>query len=216
MSLFYDPVLPPLDEGEVLRYAGCKEADRAVLDLLSDCSQEALEAVQKNACYLTLPLKITGDTCNFGLFNLTSRDLAKALSDCEKAVVFAATLGLGLDRLILKYGRLSPARALMLQAIGAERIETYCDLLSLHVSAEEGLFATRRFSPGYGDLPLSAQKTLFAVLQCEKRLGLCLNDSLLMTPTKSVTAIFGLKKAPDCRESKCSHCTKTDCSFRGA
>lgn len=215
MSRFDPSVLPPIDEKEVLRYAGCKQADGAVLRLLDECSQEAETALQPNACYLTLPLEIMGDTCNFGLFNLTSRDLAKTLSGCEKAVVFAATLGVALDRLILKHGRLSPARAVMLQAIGAERIEAYCDLLALHASSEEGLFATRRFSPGYGDLPLSAQKTLFAVLQCEKRLGLCLNDSLLMTPTKSVTAIFGLKKDPDCNDSKCSHCTKKDCSFRG-
>ena len=48
-----------------------------------------------------------------------------------------------------------------------------------------------RFSPGYGDFPLTAQRDIFAILDCPKRIGLSLNQSLLLSPTKSVTAVIG-------------------------
>lgn len=50
-----------------------------------------------------------------------------------------------------------------------------------------------RFSAGYGDLPLEVQKDIFRVLDCPRKIGLTLNDSLLMSPTKSVTAIVGIE-----------------------
>jgi cobalamin-dependent methionine synthase I len=51
-----------------------------------------------------------------------------------------------------------------------------------------------RFSPGYGDLPLELQTNLFKVLDCQHFIGLTLNDSMLMSPSKSVTAIVGLRE----------------------
>lgn len=216
MSPLIFPTPRPVCKQEVLRYAGCREGDEGTLTLLADCLDSAEAVLDCKACYQTLPLAIEGDVCNFGLFNLTSKGLAAALSGCKKAVVFAATVGVGIDRLILRHSRLSPARAVLLQAIGAERIEALCDAVCAHAAAEEGCYATPRFSPGYGDLPLSAQRMLFAVLKCEKHLGICLNDSLLMSPTKSVTAVFGLTDTPPKTQSKCSRCPKTDCAFRGA
>jgi cobalamin-dependent methionine synthase I len=110
-------------------------------------------------------------------------------------VVFAATVGLEPDRLIARYGRLRPTKALLVQAIGAERIEAVCDAFCADIAnqaAERGLYATRRFSPGYGDLPLSFQADLFSLLACEKAIGLTLTGSGMMVPTKSVTALIGV------------------------
>ena len=53
--------------------------------------------------------------------------LSKNLSGCKTAVIFAATVGLMPDRLISRYGVSSPAKALVFDAIGAERIESLCD-----------------------------------------------------------------------------------------
>ncbi len=185
---------PPVCKKEVLRYAGCPADPPETQRLLDECIAEAADAFSYQACYKVLPLQIHGDSCNFGLFCLTSKDLAKCLGGCSRAVVFAATVGVGIDRLILRHSRLSPARGIMLQALGAERVEAFCDTLCKTLSQELGGRPTPRFSCGYGDLPLAAQKTLFALLDCEKQIGLCLNESLLMSPTKSVTAIFGLEE----------------------
>ncbi|MCR5275107.1 MAG: Vitamin B12 dependent methionine synthase activation subunit, partial [Clostridiales bacterium] len=49
------------------------------------------------------------------------------------------------------------------------------------------------FSPGYGDLPIEVQKEFLPLLDAERRLGITLSDSYLMSPSKSVTAIIGIE-----------------------
>ena len=58
-----------------------------------------------------------------------------------------------------------------------------------------GLVPTRRYSPGYGDLPLSVQPALLDALDAGRRLGVTLTESLLMVPMKSVTAVVGIGPA---------------------
>ncbi|NLB15389.1 MAG: Vitamin B12 dependent methionine synthase activation subunit, partial [Clostridiales bacterium] len=129
---------------------------------------------------------------NFGAFSVQSADLAKNLYGCESVLLFAATVGVGIDRLISKYSRISPARSVIIDALGAERIEALCDALCEDFALENKAKLKPRFSPGYDDLPLEAQKDVFAVLDCPRKIGLSLNDSLLMSPTKSVTAFAGI------------------------
>ena len=108
-------------------------------------------------------------------------------------MIFAATIGVEIDRLIAKYSRLSPAKAFCCQAIGAERVEELCESVNEKLGAG-GEMLKPRFSPGYGDLPLETQKMIFSLLDCPKRIGVSLGDSLLMSPSKSVTAFAGITK----------------------
>lgn len=168
-------------------------------------------------CYRELPVTITGDLCQLGPLSLRSVKLARNLQGCCRVALMGATLGVGIDRLIAKYGRISPAKALMLQAIGAERIEALCDAFCAWLNGETGLHLRPRFSPGYGDLPLSVQAELFPLLDCQRRIGLTLTDSLLMSPSKSVTAFVGLSSEQNERVKQgCSACAMQDCAFRGA
>lgn len=207
---------PPLDVREVFRYAGGREDD-AVRKLLDDCVKELAGKLTYQVCYLPLDVCVTGDHCDFGAFGVTSEKLARRLDGCGKAVVFAATVGVGLDRLLAKYGVRSPARALMLDAIGTERIEALCDVFCRDIEREYQTTARPRFSPGYGDLDLSFQKEIFSVLNCRKHIGLSISDSLMMSPSKSVTAIVGFGET-ECKTAsgKCGACEKTDCAFRSA
>lgn len=175
--------LPPVNEREALRYAGCRgEADEALLSLLQECVRESESAFSPRVCFATFPTAVLLQA--FG-----ESELVKLrLKDTQSAVVFAATVGLEIDRLILRYESVSPAKALVLQALGAERIESLCDTFCAEFSN-----ARPRFSPGYGDLPVQAQEWFFKVLNIPKNIGVTLNSSLLMTPTKSVTAILPLK-----------------------
>lgn len=186
-----DVPLPPVNEKEILRYARCGSGDEQSLWLMRECLAEAESVLQGKVCFGEVPCRVEGERCDFEAFSLASRDLSKNLQGGRRVVLFAATLGVGMDRLIAKYQRLSPARAVMLHAIGAERIEGVCDEFCRGLAAEKGK-CRPRFSPGYGDVPLDIQKQFFALLQCEKHLGLYLNDSLLMSPSKSVTAFVGL------------------------
>ncbi len=176
------PAVGELDEGEILRYAGVRgEADEGIRSLLRSCAAECRDALSYRVCYTEIE--------ELAPFIGNSRSLARALQGASRAVVFAATVGIGIDRLIARYAAVAPSKALFFQAIGAERIEKLCDLFCREM--QEG-GSVKRFSPGYGDYPLEEQKRLFALLSPERKIGLTLTDGLLMTPTKSVTAVFGI------------------------
>jgi len=196
---------PPICEKEILRYAGCKDASDDVIELMHSCIDEVRPCLSYKVCYCELSVKVEEDVCDFGDFSIISSDLAKCLVRSNRVVIFGATVGSALDRFIGKYGRISPSRALMLQAIGAERIEALCDCFC------KDLNCSVRFSPGYGDLSLQVQKKIFNILNCEKHIGLTLNGSLVMSPSKSVTAFAVSGEA----KNKCKSCNKTDCAYRG-
>ena len=185
---------PDFSEKEILRYAGCKNADEGTKKLVADCTEEARKNLIYKVCYGVFNLEIEDKNCDFGVFSVDSERLAENLSGCNQAVIFAATVGVGIDRLISKYTRISPSRALFFQAIGAERIEALCGVFCSDIQKEYSTIPKPRFSPGYGDLPLTVQNSIFSVLSPSTHIGLTLNSSLLMSPTKSVTAIIGLSK----------------------
>ena len=90
----------------------------------------------------------------------------------------------------------SGVAALVVQAIGAALIEKWMDETESEITKElaAGESLVQRYSPGYGDFPLAAQHTLLALLDAPRNAGVSLTDSLLMVPSKSVSAIIGVKK----------------------
>ncbi|MBQ9111975.1 MAG: Vitamin B12 dependent methionine synthase activation subunit [Clostridia bacterium] len=209
----------PVNAKEILRYAGAKEGTPEIEALIDSCLKEILNKLTYKVCYAELPLSLRENEIDLGFASVVSAKLARNLEGCDTAVLFAATVGLELDRLIARYGVTAPSKALIFQAIGAERIETVCNTFNREITekyASEGRYTRPRFSPGYGDLPLDFQKDIFRALDCGRKIGLTLNESLLMSPSKSVTAIIGVgkDKAKKCGESGCEECENSDCSFR--
>ena len=188
---------PPIDKKEVLRYAGvARTADSApLLPLVDECIAEAESVFTYKVCYREFPILRTPDGLDLGFAKTDSRALQKNLDGCDGIILFAATVGIGIDRLIAKYSRLSPAKALIFQALGAERVEALVDTFYAEQKSEKsatGKALRPRFSAGFGDLPLTYQREIFSALGAEKAIGVFLSDSLLMSPTKSVTALIGV------------------------
>jgi len=126
---------------------------------------------------------------------LPGKHIAKHLTDCGQAVVLAATLGAEADRLIHAQFLRDAARAVILDAAANQYIEEVCDDASRSIkqeAAQDGFAVTSRFSPGYGDLPLTIQPSLLLLLNAERRIGLTVTANLMLVPRKSVTAIIGL------------------------
>jgi len=183
------------DDREILRYAGAKDGNAEITELLEACKRELGAQLTFKVCHTELPIKFTDTGIDLGITFTESANLRKNLTGCSSVVVFGATAGIAIDRFIARYNRISPSRALMFQAIGAERIEALCDIFNreiTEVKAKENKFTRPRFSPGYGDLPLDIQRDIFRLLDCPRRIGLTLNESLLMSPSKSVTAMIGI------------------------
>ena len=183
---------PPISERDALRYAGGAVSEEAK-GLLKLAIDEAGSVFSYKLCYTVCDVFVNGDTVDFGFFKTESKALAKNLSGAGRAVIFAATVGFEIDRLIMKYARLSPSRALMLGALGAERIESLCDVFCEDMKKIHGICAPR-FSAGYGDLSIEVQREIFKLLKPQTKIGLTLTDSMLMSPTKSVTAFIGIGK----------------------
>lgn len=130
----------------------------------------------------------------FADLEFNSADLGRNLKDCKKVAIFAATLGPQVDAMIRKAEITSSVEATVLQATGAMYIEEVVELLNEEIKKEAAAlgFKTKpRYSPGYGDVPLTMQKDFFRLLPCT-RIGLSLMDTLIMAPEKSVTAFIGL------------------------
>lgn len=169
---------PPVDRREILRYAGVRGDAPEIEAILEECIAEVADKLTYKVCYGEFP----ADYFDY----VGSVSLQKHLEGCDRIILFAATVGIGIDRMIARYASVSPTKSLLFQAIGAERIEALCDIFNSE-------YGGSRFSPGYGDLPLELQKDIFAALDCPRRIGLTLNESMLMSPSKSVTAIIGVK-----------------------
>ncbi len=184
--------LPAPCKKEILRYAGIRKPSLVSDELLARFDEAvdiAVDHINPKVCFCEL------DVCDCDFCG--SLDIKKNLRDSKRVIIFAATVGLDLDRLIARYEVLSPTTALLLDAIGSERIEALCDAFCTDMKqrkAVDGFSLRPRFSAGYGDLPIEFQKTVFALLDPPSRIGVTLNDSYLMTPSKSVTAIIGVEK----------------------
>ena len=187
---------PPIDRREALRYAGVRGDVPEVASLLEECIREAEPHLSYKLCYAYYPLTRVNFSLDLGFARVESQALAEHLDGCSHVIAVAATLGLAYDRLLARAAKISPTRALLLDGLGAERIEALCDLFCEEEGRRQeavGAGLTRRFSAGYGDLPLGLQASIFSALDCGRSIGLTLNESMLMSPTKSVTAIIGEK-----------------------
>ncbi len=176
---------------EALRYLGVRTEAPPELELMLDRAAELLKTCAAlKACYTRLPLTISGDTLDFGAFRLESKALKKNLDGCCESFLFAATLGVGADRQILRLSKAEPAFAAVFDAYCSAAVEGWCNYVNAQLAEQETL--RPRFSPGYGDVPLSLQRDVLAALDAQRKLGITLSDTFFMTPCKSVTAFVGI------------------------
>ena len=91
-----------------------------------------------------------------------------------------------------KYNKIFQTKAAVCDATASALIESFCDYVNDFIV--DGKDAAMRFSPGYGDFDLQYQPHILNFLDAHKKIGISLTDSLMMVPTKSVTAIVGIRR----------------------
>lgn len=211
--------LNQLNIDEVLRYMGCPpdRADPATRALAEDCAAQVLQTVTPRWTYRVFDLDFEEGGVRMGGLLLPGEDLRTHLKGCERAALFCATLGAGADALIRRAESGDMARALALDCAAAAAVEEVCDQIELELQALfPGCFFPFRYSPGYGDLPLTLQGDLLALLDAPRRVGLTASASNILLPRKSVTAILGIAQSPIERKSRsCLGCPAHDgCQYR--
>ena len=216
-------ILDDFPEGEALRYMGCPVPleDPGLGALFGECRCRVLEAVSPRYCLSLFDLRQEeGGLRLAGTgFLLEGESIRRHLTGCPRAVLMAATVGSRVEGLIRRAQVSDMTRAVMLEACASAAVEELCDRVEgmLRRSAEkEGLSLTTRFSPGYGDMPLSQQKLFVTLLDTPRKIGLTATSAFILTPRKSVTAVLGLSPgraeppAPACRDCP----LRDDCDLR--
>ncbi len=210
-----------IERKEIYRYLGYRgqEADQATKALVESCVDELMRTAEPKAVFKEYPIAITEDgRIDFGHFRVKSNNLAKNLGGCDRVLLVAVTLGLGVDRLLTKYGKLQVSRAVVLQAAAAAMIEAYCNKRCDEWKQQyekQGRYLRPRYSPGYGDFSLEFQPVILHELDTGKQIGIALTDGGLMVPTKSVTAVIGLSTIKEsCHIEGCETCDNENCPYR--
>lgn len=212
------------DKNEVLRYLGYngQEISDTISEMIDKTSVEAEKAVTPRYCAVESPISRSADGIRVNSCGmlLCGSDIAEHLKGCDSVILFAASIGADIERRIRIYEAQDLTRAIIMDCCGSSLIESYCDLVCGSIAerlTERGLFPTSRFSPGYGDLPLSLQPEFLRALNAQRQIGLTCNEQFLMFPRKSVTAVIGLSKTPvgGCSKTACDTCRmNSTCQFR--
>lgn len=218
-----------LDRSEVLRYLGYKgqpltpELDARVDVMVGRClevgrprgSVRVFEAGEWGVTPEGLP-----ELCLEGTsLTLQGHSMEEHMEGAVAVGVLAVTAGMGVERELRRLSLSDPVGQAIFDAAGTTLVERAADAAEAQVVAaarERGLYTNFRFSPGYGDMPLSCQPVLLAALDAQRRLGITLSSTLLMTPTKSVTAVVGMfaTKQPSTHRT-CKGCPCFDfCTIR--
>ncbi len=210
-------IIPP---SEVLRYLGYGRShpDAGISGMLKSCIDELQSIASYRACRLLADVSLEEGAVVLAGLRIESAQLRRSLDDCGRAIIFAATAGVQLDRMVERYRLLSPSRAVVLDAVGSAAVEAWCNQLCEQWRAEfdgVGLRLRPRFSPGYGDFPIDVQRGLLALLDAPRHAGISLTDASMMLPSKSVSAVVGLG-AQGCTSGShdCERCNMRDCAFR--
>lgn len=210
--------LTRIDRREALIYLGYKGgaiSEDAAADI-ERCERLLMETARPRAVWKMFMLMPDGTFAGSD-FRPQGGDIRALLSGCGSAVLMAATLGNEVEALIRRAQVKSMADAVILDACASAAIENVCDNLCADIEKElSPQYLTDRFSPGYGDLPLTQQGELFRVLDVTRRIGVTLSASGLMLPQKSVTAILGVSPVPTKKRAKgCASCGLFEtCQYR--
>jgi hypothetical protein len=109
-------------------------------------------------------------------------------------------------------------RAVFLDGAGVSLIEAVGERAHEFISQQaraKGLFAGCRFAPGYSGMPMTEQSLLFSLVDGAS-IGVSLNKSMVMTPTKSISFFVRLTSQQTSSRDilKCQGCEARDCKFR--
>jgi 5-methyltetrahydrofolate--homocysteine methyltransferase len=209
-----------LNRDETLRYLQCDTSiGEDFANLIDTCETQILQAIQARYLYQVFDITRTDDYIAIDGTNLKfhGNDIRNHLVGCDKAILMCATLSSNVDRVIRMAEISDMAKALVLDVLASVAIENLCNQVDGLVKEEyPQYYQTWRFSAGYGDFPIDVQRDFLNVLNAPKRIGLCVTDTNIMTPRKSVTAVMGLSTQPiEKKRLGCASCSMSKtCQYR--
>ena len=204
-----------IETAQAARYFGARGTpDESTMALLEKCAVPLLAVATPRAVWLEADVDALAEA---GI--LRGGDVMKHLEGCPQALLLAVTLGPAVDAQIRRSGVGDIAAGVASDALGSALAEQAAEAAEAELrqwAAKEGKYLTGRFSPGYGDWDIAVQPLVANALDTVRRAGLCVTDTNLMIPRKSVTAILGVSDHPvKGKLAGCGHCVlRTRCEYR--
>lgn len=206
---------------EALRYMGYKSGDTPAAPVeaaMERCFAALAEAATFADTRHAFALAIEGGVVMLAGLHIHSQSLATQLEGCSEAMLYAATLGAQVDRLMQRASSTDMSEAVVLQACAAALLEQQVDAAMELLSEEyatHALYLRPRFSPGYGDFSLEHQRGILRILDTGRRIGLGCTQSSMLAPTKSITAVIGISpRPPHNATAPCEGCELAHCAYK--
>lgn len=213
-----------IPKDEVLRYLGYKnqEIDKSLNQKIDDIIVETEKNLSVKYMYKLFDIVHLKDGVLIDGTNtvMYGEDIKNHLSKCKRCILIAVTIGADIEKKIMAKQICSINDAFIMDACATAAVECSCDELELAiVNSINNCNINNRYSPGYGDFSIDFQPKLLSLLDAGKKIGLYVNQSNILTPRKSVTAVIGvLDECADNRlrkKNKCDLCeNKEGCEFR--
>jgi len=211
-----------IDREEALRWLSCTDESsisETAAAYLDECEKRLLAEISPKYLYKYFPLDFDKGrpVIKDCVLPLEGNDIAAHLQGCTGVILMCGTVGSGSDRLIRLMQVEDMAKAVITDAFAGAVCEQVMNTAEQIIAEElSGKYITWRYSPGYGDFPLDIQKQLLNVLDAPKKIGLCVSDSGMLTPVKSVTAVIGVSDSPLPKRIRgCAVCNMRErCRFR--
>ena len=136
-------------------------------------------------CY---EMKKTDKGIYVGNILIKSRGFERFAEGYNACILLVCTLGLSIDKRIMKASVLSSAEAFILDAVADVYTEALYNYARLKLT--RGYRASLGFSPGYADFDLDIGEKIVKMTGADKVLGIKFTEGGLMIPKKSISTVI--------------------------
>ena len=207
--------LTDISEEEILHFLGYGEnnPDEQTRSVLKEMKQLVLRYSEPRVVYRVFGLH-DAQPVDSGVQFIGS-DIQRLLKESHACIFMAATLGSRIDKEMKKLQVQDMMKAVLFDSCASAAIEAVCDNLQKELQKSYP-YLTDRYSCGYGELPVTLQASVRQALDAQQRIGLHVNESSLLVPMKSVTAIIGIAdRIQPAVLRGCGHCQLVkQCAYR--
>ncbi len=162
------------------------------LDSIRKCQDELVKTLDIKYVGVKVDVSYPDENVSdIGFGPVKSSLMYNKLKGCNRAFVFAVTLGHDVDRLLKRLSVTSVYEHYVVDALASSYAEKACDAAQNLIKGDIDCY--NRFSPGYGDISLEIQPKVLELLGAGKFINIAIGKNLLMSPAKSITAVMGIK-----------------------
>ncbi len=214
-----------IDDKIVLEYLGYKDSAKAPFDVLGrveKCIKKSLDIIESRVCYdkLKFDVDLAARRLIFPNGEFFSGDyVVKKLAKADYLILVVATIGKQIERLSTEcFSKGHVLDALIFDCIGNVALDSlmaaFWSALTLDAK-RRGFGVTNFISPGQNVWDIREQAVIFKLID-PLSIGVRLNESLMMSPEKSLAVVCGVgKKIKTAGETiSCDECGMENCSYK--